>query len=163
VAVTGGNLMTLETLKLECSPEKTKIASLKEGFSFLGFDINSRSVNIRKKSREKFEDALKNATKRSHNFDAKMIEKVNQIIRGTINYFCTGFSHVTRFFHLIGNMLRRRLRCMKYKSMRKTHNMRLKNKHLARNSLEDITKLCKQARERWKGSPGWGKQMGVAR
>src|SRR5215207_954120 len=60
----------LANLGLECSPEKTKISTMSKGFQFLGFDINSRTVTIRQKSREKFEEKIKELTKRSHNLDA---------------------------------------------------------------------------------------------
>ena len=82
----------LADLGLECSPEKTKISSMSKGFQFLGFDVSSRKVTLRQKSREKFEEKIKNLTKRSHNLDAKVIEKLNQVIRGTVNYFYTNFS-----------------------------------------------------------------------
>jgi group II intron reverse transcriptase/maturase len=156
-------LKVLDDLKLECAEEKTKIANLGKGFAFLGFDINKRRVKIREKSREKFEDALKDATKRSHNFDAEVILRVNRIIRGTINYFCTGFSHVMRYFHTIGEWLRRRLRCMKYKTISRKHNLRLKNKILSRLGVDNIRELCLKAKERWKCSPHRGKQIGAAR
>lgn len=152
----------LDALKLECSPEKTKIASLKEGFEFLGFDINSYRTTMRQKSREKFEDTLRNLTIRSHNLEAKVYEKLNSVIRGTINYFCTGFTDLWwSYFEDIEKWIRMRLRCMKYKNISDYNNIRCKNKVLERRGLLNIRWLYEQAKNRWKYSLR-GKQMGDA-
>lgn len=139
----------LADLGLECSPEKTKISTYKDGFLFLGFDISSRVVNIRQKSREKFEEKLKELTKRSHNFDAKVIEKLNQVIRGTVNYFCTGFSKVERYFQEIDKWLRRRLRSMKYKRISRKDNARYKNTLFIKRGLLSCKVLCKHVISCW--------------
>jgi RNA-directed DNA polymerase len=149
----------LADLGLECSPEKTKITTCKDGFQFLGFDISSRVVNIRQKSREKFEERLKELTKRSHNFDAKVIEKLNQVIRGTVNYFCTGFSKVERYFQGIDKWLRRRLRSMKYKRISRKDNSRYKNTLFAKRGLLSCKVLCKHAINCWH-SPSISRKAG---
>jgi RNA-directed DNA polymerase len=151
----------LEDLKLECSPEKTKITSLKDGFQFLGFNICEKSITMRQKSREKFEDKIRSLTIRSHNFEDSMIKELNCVIRGTINYFCTYFSSVMRYFIDVGKWVRMRLRSMKYKSISKINNTRCKTKILEKRGLLNIRTLCQHARERWKYSLR-GKQMGVA-
>jgi RNA-directed DNA polymerase len=150
----------LVDLGLECSPEKTKISTLSEGFQFLGFDISSQTVTIRQKSREKFEDKIKELTKRSHNFDAEVIKKLNQVIRGTVNYFQTGFSKVKDYFRRTDNWIRERLRWMKYKSKRQTHHLKLKNKHITRRGLLSCKSLCQHAITSWYSRKG--KQVGVA-
>jgi RNA-directed DNA polymerase len=139
----------LADLGLECSPEKTKISTYSKGFQFLGFDINSRRVTIREKSREKFEDKLKELTKRSHNFDAKVIEKLNQVIRGTVNYFCTVFSNIKRYLIETDHWLRRRLRSMKYKRISRKDNFRLKNKIINRRGLIDCEVTWQHVINRW--------------
>lgn len=131
----------LADLGLECSPEKTKIATFYQGFQFLGFDISSRAVTIREKSREKFEEKLKEITTRSHNLDAKVFLKLNQVIRGTVNYFCTKFSKTKIYFEDVDKWLRQRLRSMKYKSKSKKHNLRLKNKHIAKRGLKSCLEM----------------------
>jgi RNA-directed DNA polymerase len=151
----------LADLKLECSPVKTKIASLKDGFQFLGFDICEGSISMRQKSREKFEDKIRRLTIRSHNFEDSVIEKLNSVIRGTINYFCTGFSTVRKYFTDTEKWIRMRLRSMKYKCIGKINNMRCKNKILAKRGLLNIRNLCQRAKERWTYSPR-GKQIGAA-
>lgn len=150
----------LADLGLECSPEKTKISSMSEGYQFLGFDINSRGVKMRQKSREKFEEKIKELTKRSHNLDTKVIEKLNQVIRGTVNYFHTGFSKAKEYFRRTDNWVRERLRWMKYKSKRQTHHLKLKNKHIANRGLVGCLTVCQHAITRWYSRKG--KQIGVA-
>ncbi len=125
----------LKDLGLECSPDKTKITTLNEGFQFLGFNISSRGVSIRQKSREKFEEKIKQITMRSHNFDAQVIMKLNQIIRGTVNYFHIKFSNINSYLRTIDRLIRTRLRSMKYKSMSRQHHFRLKNRILIKRGL----------------------------
>lgn len=139
----------LADLELECSPEKTKISTYTKGFQFLGFELSSRRVTIREKSREKFQEKLKLLTTRSHNFDAKVIEKINQVIRGTVNYFCTGFSHVKRYLIQVDKWLRRRLRCMKYKRISRKDNFRLKTKILAKRGFVCCVEAWQHAINRW--------------
>ena len=72
---------------LELSEEKTKIVHLMEGFDFLGFHFTHKGITVREKSVEKFKEAVRKATIRSRNLDSEAIKKLNQIIRGTVNYF----------------------------------------------------------------------------
>jgi group II intron reverse transcriptase/maturase len=140
----------LADLGLQCSPEKTKMSTYNDGFQFLGFDISSRGVTIRQKSREKFEDKLKEITKRSHNFDSKVVEKLNQVIRGTVNYFCAKFSKVQRYFMEIDKWLRKRLRSMKYKRISRKDNLKYKNKLFMKRGLLSMKVLCRHAINCWR-------------
>ena len=74
---------------LSLSPDKTKITTYGKGYSFLGFVISSGSKRIRPKSEKKFRDKVRDLTERKQNFDASVIVKLNQVIRGTAQYFCT--------------------------------------------------------------------------
>ena len=139
----------LEDLGLECSPEKTKISTYHDGFQFLGFDISSKAVTMREKSREKFENKLKEITTRSHNLDAKVILELNQVIRGTVNYFGTKFATVRKYFEGIDKWLRQRIRAMKYKSKSARHNIRLKNKHITRRGLQSCIEVYKHVITSW--------------
>ncbi len=150
----------LNNLGLECSPDKTKITTLYEGFQFLGFNISSRGISIRQKSRVKFEEKLKEITTRSQNFDAKVITKLNQVTRGTVNYFHTKFSNVKSYFKRIDQLIRTRLRSMKYKSISRQHHFRLKNKILSKRGLVSCRELCEHAIGNWYSLRG--KQYGVA-
>ncbi len=125
----------LSDLGLETSPEKTKISSISEGFQFLGFLIKGRTVTMRSKSIEKFKAAIENTTTRSKNLDAEVIKKLNQVIRGTVNYFSTKFTTTLTFFTKIDQWIRMRMRAMKYKRKWHTDNRRLKNKHIERMDL----------------------------
>jgi len=104
-----------DRLGLTLSPEKTHVTTFKKGFSFLGFDISSRSVTMRDKSVEKFKDKVRALTRRSRNMDQEAIDKLNRVIRGTANYFATPFSHNRWLFGHLDRWIRMRLRCMKYK------------------------------------------------
>ncbi|TAN46298.1 MAG: group II intron reverse transcriptase/maturase, partial [Methylococcaceae bacterium] len=103
----------LETLGLALSPEKTKITSFGRGFDFLGFKITANGVRMRDKSVEKLKDKVRDITRRSHNLDAKLILRLNQVIRGTANYFATPFTRMGDRFRKLDSWIRMRLRCMK--------------------------------------------------
>jgi RNA-directed DNA polymerase len=120
----------LKNMELEDSPEKTKIRHFSEGFDFLGFTIKSRSVTIREKSMEKFKNSIREITTRSHNLEKQVIEKLNRVIRGTVNYFGTKFSTMKTTFFKLDRWIRKRVRCMKYKRIRKTDNLRYTIKHI---------------------------------
>lgn len=140
---------TLSDLGLEHSPEKTKVTTLYKGFQFLGFNISPGTVSIRQKSREKFEDKIKEITTRSRNFDSEVIKKLNQVIRGTVNYFHTKFSNVKSYFKKIDQLIRTRVRSMKYKSISRQHHFRLKNKILSKRGLLGCRALCEHAIGDW--------------
>jgi RNA-directed DNA polymerase len=133
----------LTKMELELSPEKTHIRHYNDGFDFLGFSISARSVKIRQKSEEKFKTKIRDITQRSHNLELKVIEKLNQVIRGTVNYFYTNFSTVKSQFILLDQWIRRRIRMMKYKRMWHSDNRRLKNKHIRRMGLLSCVELGK--------------------
>lgn len=102
-------------LGLELSQEKTRITTYGSGYSFLGFQLSSRSRKMRPKSKAKFQDKIRELTRRCHNLDTKVIEKLNRVIRGTANYFATHFSTGRDDWHKLDSWIRMRLRCMKYK------------------------------------------------
>ena len=122
----------LQELGLTLSPEKTKVTKFSEGFLFLGFRISSWAVTMRDKSVEKFKAKIRELTKRSHNFEAKIVERVNQSVRGVANYFATPFSRVRKLFENLDSWLRMRLRAMKFKRKGRPDNNRLRTKHLRR-------------------------------
>jgi RNA-directed DNA polymerase len=132
----------LKDLGLETSPEKTKISTHGKGFQFLGFEIKGANIVIRSKSKEKFENALKNITTRHNNFSGEVIEKLNRVLRGTINYFTTHFTTTLTYFTEIDKWLRMRIRCMKYKRKWHTDNRRLKTKHIENLGLINGRELC---------------------
>lgn len=107
-------------LGLALSPEKTKITTYGKGYDFLGFHLSSRSRRMRDKSVQKFKAKMRELTERHRNLDRKVIEKLNQVIRGTANYFATNFSTCRWMFQKLDSWTRMRLRAMKLK--RKNYN-----------------------------------------
>lgn len=137
----------LEKMQLEASPEKTKISHFSKGFDFLGFSIKSRSIQMRTKSKEKFKNKIKEITTRSHNLDKEVIEKLNRVIRGTVNYFGTSFSTMKTTFYKLDRWIRKRIRCMKYKRIWHTDNWRFSIKHIEKMGLLSCYDLY-EARQR---------------
>lgn len=117
---------TLAALGLQLSPEKTCITSYGKGYSFLGFVLSSRSRRMRPKSMKKFKHKIRSLTRRKHNFEPKVIEELNRVIRGTALYFATPFSTCRWDFQKLDSWIRMRLRCMKFKRKRRSDNRRLR-------------------------------------
>lgn len=130
-----------ERMKLEVSPEKTKTCHLKDGFDFLGFHFSLNGLSIKEKSKEKFQDAVRLITTRSRNLDTKAIEKLNQVIRGTVNYFAHSLSTIKIQCIKLDSWIRKRLRCMKYKRISKCDNWRMKTKYIRRLGVLSCTQL----------------------
>lgn len=143
----------LKDLGLETSPEKTKISTKGKGFQFLGFEIKGANIVIRSKSKEKFENALKDITTRHNNFSDEVIVRLNRVIRGTVNYFTAGFTSTLSYFTDIDKWLRMRIRSMKYKRKWHTDNRRLKTKHIDNLGLLSCRGQCLAIKARVKYSP----------
>lgn len=132
----------LNQLGLRLSTEKTRITTYGKGYSFLGFVISSRSKRMRPKSQEKFKDRIRELTCRSRNLDAPVIEKLNQVIRGTANYFATHWSTNRWLFRDLDAWVRRRVRCMKYKRFSYHDNRRMRRKQFERLGLLSLVSFC---------------------
>jgi RNA-directed DNA polymerase len=133
----------LNDMKLEVNPEKTKISSFSEGFTFLGFKVKHCSVVMREKSKEKFKNAIRKITTRSHNLGQEVIKKLNRVIRGTTNYFGPKFSTMTTVFIALDKWIRKRIRCMKYKRISHGDNGRLKINSIKKMGLLSCQELYK--------------------
>jgi len=133
----------LTQLGLALSSEKTKRTRFREGFLFLGFAISSWSVTMRPKSVEKFKTKIRELTVRKHNLSQEVVKKVNQVVRGTANYFAAAFSNVRSLFRSLDRWLRMRIRCMKFKCKRLTDNWRLRRKHLHNMGFVFLTDVWK--------------------
>jgi len=116
-------------LGLSLSPEKTKIASYGKGYDFLGFRLSSKSRTMRAKSMEKFKTKIREITRRCNNLDARVIERLNQVIRGTANYFATEFSTCIKLYQKLDKWIRMRVRCMKFKRKLSFDNYRMKQRY----------------------------------
>jgi RNA-directed DNA polymerase len=157
-------LRHLASLGLSLSAEKTKMTTFRQGFAFLGFDIGAWSVKMRAKSVEKFKDKIRELTPRHQNLDAKVVRKINQVVRGTANYFGTNFSHCRDLFRTLDRWIRMRIRCMKFKRKRITDNWRLRLKHLRNQGLLFLGEIrAPPAKGRWDRPDPWGNSYGVAR
>jgi group II intron reverse transcriptase/maturase len=119
----------LRQVGLTLSAEKTRMTKFREGFNFLGFTISAWTVTMRPKSVEKFKTKIRELTPRHHNLDQEVVRKVNAVIRGTANYFATGFSKVRNLFRGLDGWLRMRIRAMKFKRKSRADNWRLRRKH----------------------------------
>jgi group II intron reverse transcriptase/maturase len=132
----------LNQLGLRLSAEKTRITTFGKGYSFLGFVLSSRSKRMRPKSQDKFKDKVQELTRRSRNLDAQVIEKLNRVIQGTANYFATRWSTNRRYFRVLDCWVRRRLRCMKFKSFSYHHNRRMRLKQFVQLGLLSLESFC---------------------
>lgn len=126
-------------LELKLSPEKTKVASYGKGYEFLGFRLSYCSRTMRSKSLEKFKAKVRELTHRSHNLDADAVTKLNQVIRGTANYFATKFSTVSRLFIRLDQWIRMRIRCMKKKRKSHSDNQKIRLVYFTKLGLLNLT------------------------
>jgi RNA-directed DNA polymerase len=134
----------LETdLGLTLSPEKTKITTYGKGYEFLGFILSSRSRRMREKSVQKFKAKVREITVRHRNLDQTVIKKLNQVIRGTANYFATTFSTCRWRFQKLDSWIRMRLRCMKKKRKNYNDNRKLRAGYFRRKlGLLTLEEFC---------------------
>lgn len=126
---------TLGQLGLTLSPDKTRITSYGQGYTFLGFVLSSRSRRMRDKSVQKFRDKVRDLTQRHHNLDATVIAKLNRVIRGTAQYFAAEWSTTRRQLTALDSWLRMRVRALKSKRKRITDNYRIPKRKLAQLGL----------------------------
>jgi group II intron reverse transcriptase/maturase len=141
----------LGTLGLALSPTKTKITTFRQGFSFLGFDVNSHSVKMRAKSVENFKAKVREITTRSHNLDAVVIAKLNALMRGVQRYFGTTFSTCVKQFRELDAWVRMRLRSQKLKRKSRKDNCRIKDAYFERRGLVSLSALLRQSRQQVRG------------
>jgi hypothetical protein len=88
--------------------------------------------NFVPKAVEKVKDRVRGLTIRSRNLDARVVKKLNAVIRGVANYFATDFSTVTRQFRYLDHWLRKRIRMMKLKRISRFDNVKIRNRHIRR-------------------------------
>ncbi len=135
-----------EDLGLELSEEKTFIATFGQGFNFLGYFISARTIRMRRKAEDNFKNKIRKITRRSHNLDAKVVTRMNRVIRGTVNYFYTPFTTNLGQFNVLDGWIRKRIRCMKYKRIWMTDNHRMLNKYIRKMGFLTCRELCLASR-----------------
>lgn len=136
----------LTELGLTLHPTKTRCTTRNKKYEFLGFTIGSKSMKMRPKAVEKFENNVRKMTRRSNNLDAKVLARLNALIRGTANYFATSFSSCVKQFMELDQWIRERLRSMKYKRKSVQDHFKLRDKYLERRGLLSLVKLLKSAK-----------------
>ena len=130
-------------LGLKLSPEKTKTTTYGKGYDFLGFHLSSRSRRMRDKSVQKFKAKVREITVRHHNLDQTTIVKLNQVIRGTANYFATEFSTCRWTFQKLDSWVRMRVRAMKLKRKNYNDNQKLRLGYFRRRlGLLSLEEFC---------------------
>lgn len=142
-----------DEMDLELHPVKTRVVHVQDSFEFLGFRISATGVSMRDKAVEKCKTKLRALTVRSRNLDTQAIERINRVLRGTVNYFGASFATVKTQFAMLDRWLRTRIRCMKYKRIWKTDRRRLRNKHIARLGLLACLDLLPIVQRRTARSP----------
>jgi hypothetical protein len=133
---------TLEQLGLSLSAEKTRITTYEKGYAFLGFVRSSRSRRMRPKSVRKFQDKVREITRRSHNLEASVMVKLNPVIRGTAQYFATRWFTGRDALRKQDGWIRRRLRCMKHKRFSYHDNRRFRLKQCERLGWLRLESFC---------------------
>lgn len=76
----------LKSLKLKLSYEKTQVAHIKDGFTFLGINFEGRNKNIEAKRVQKSIDRLQTLSQNKSGF-IKFIKEVNSFLYGLKNYY----------------------------------------------------------------------------
>jgi group II intron reverse transcriptase/maturase len=155
-------------LGLKLSPEKTKITTYGKGYDFLGFHLSFRSRRMREKSVQKFKAKVREITERHRNLDRATIVKLNQVIRGTANYFATDFSTCRWMFQKLDSWVRMRVRAMKLKRKNYNDNQKLRLAYFRRRlrllSLEEFCSYRDQHGQARRVIPRHGAtSVGVAR
>ncbi|MBI4664374.1 MAG: group II intron reverse transcriptase/maturase [Verrucomicrobia bacterium] len=133
---------TLAQLGLQLSAEKTQITTFGKGYSFLGFVLSRRSRRMRPKSVKKLQDRMRELTIRHHNLEAAMIEKLNQVIRGTALYFTPHWATTRWQLRRLDGWIRMRVRAMWRKRKKRTDNYRLTTVQLAQRGLISLENFC---------------------
>ncbi|HOA62903.1 MAG TPA: group II intron maturase-specific domain-containing protein [Verrucomicrobiota bacterium] len=94
------------------------------------------------RQKQKFQDKVRALTVRSHNLDAAVIEKLNQVIRGTAHYFATRWFTGRHVFRKLDSWIRRRVRCMKFKRFGYHDNRRWPVKQAEQLGLLRLQSFC---------------------
>ncbi len=154
-------------LGLQLSPHKTKITTYGKGYEFLGFFLSSRSRRMRRKSVEKFKAKVRELTIRKHNLDRHAVVRLNQVLRGTAQFFAASFATNRWLFQKLDSWIRMRLRCMKLKRKNYNDNRKLRVAYFRRQlgllTLEQFCTIRDRHGNARRVAPRWGNFCGVAR
>lgn len=110
----------VEANGLRLHPDKTHIGDARiagQGFDFLGYRFEAGQRRVRKKSRQKLFDRIREKTRRTRGESlTKVITELNPILRGWFNYF----KHAHHYtFPIVDGFVRRRLRALLRKQQKR--------------------------------------------
>lgn len=110
----------VEANGLTLHPEKTHVGDCRiagQGFDFLGYRFEAGQRWVRKKSRQKLYDRIRENTRRTRGDSLeRVIADLNPILRGWFNYF----KHAHRYtFEIVDGFVRRRLRALLRKQQKR--------------------------------------------
>lgn len=105
---------------LTLHPDKTQVGDCRipgQGFDFLGYRFEAGQRRVRKKSRQKLFERIREHTRRTRGESlTKVIAGLNPLLRGWFNYF----KHAHRMtFSIVDGFVRRRLRAMLRKQQKR--------------------------------------------
>ena len=105
---------------LTLHPDKTHVGDCRtegQGFDFLGYRFEAGQRRVRKKSRQKLFDRIRDRTRRTRGDSlARVIADLNPLLHGWFNYFKHAH-HMT--FSIVDGFVRRRLRAMLRKQQKR--------------------------------------------
>lgn len=103
-----------EELKLKVNETKTRLTSVREGVTFLGFVIYAKYLVINPKRIKRFKDKIRNITRRNAGRPLeKVIKELNPVLRGWLNYY--RIANIKSLITEMMSWIRRRLRMIKMK------------------------------------------------
>ena len=135
-----------EELKLTVNQMKTKLTSVREGVSFLGFVIFSKWVCIDPKRIKRFKDKVRTVTRRNAGRKLEdVIRELNPVLRGWLNYYRV--ANIKGLIVELMGWIRRRLRMVKMKQWKTYKKM---HKEMRRQGIKGSGE--KMAVTKWKNS-----------
>ncbi|WP_243167261.1 group II intron reverse transcriptase/maturase [Acetobacterium malicum] len=103
-----------QELKLKVNETKTRLTSVREGVTFLGFVIYAKYLVINPKRIKRFKDKIRNITRRNAGRPLeKVIKELNPVLRGWLNYY--RIANIKSLITEMMSWIRRRLRMIKMK------------------------------------------------
>ena len=134
----------LGKLKLRLNKDKTGIRKGKDGFVFLGFEINSWNVRPTDANVDKFKDKIRMVTRRVLTRPVtEIIHKINPIISGWGHYFKIG--RVTTLFRRLDFFIHDRMRIYVFKRNRVTDYSQLPDREINKKGLKELMSILSGA------------------
>jgi RNA-directed DNA polymerase len=121
----------LETLQLSLNDDKSRVVSVRDGLTFLGFRFHRRGVGISPKAIDRFKEKVRSTTRRNQGINIEMVTaKLVPVVRGWANYY--GVADCAYRFRMLDAWIRMRLRAFRLKRRCCHDNWRIPDKRLRR-------------------------------